>query len=89
MNVGSGNHFNKSFSQAPHKGKPDYKKLVCDFCKRIGHTKDRCYKLHGFPNGFKGNKETRMASQVHGGNFDLTVNANASTQAHVHELTAA
>ncbi|XP_019239958.1 PREDICTED: uncharacterized protein LOC109219947, partial [Nicotiana attenuata] len=23
----------------------------CDYCKRPGHTKDKCYKLHGYPQG--------------------------------------
>jgi len=23
--------------------------LFCEYCKRSGHTKDRCYKLHGYP----------------------------------------
>ncbi|XP_049350380.1 uncharacterized protein LOC125815000 [Solanum verrucosum] len=23
--------------------------LFCDYCKKSGHTKDRCYKLHGYP----------------------------------------
>ncbi|OIT07573.1 hypothetical protein A4A49_63050, partial [Nicotiana attenuata] len=24
----------------------------CDYCKRQGHTKDKCYKLHGYPQSF-------------------------------------
>ncbi|OIT00904.1 hypothetical protein A4A49_60023, partial [Nicotiana attenuata] len=27
----------------------------CDFCKRPGHTKEKCYKLHGYPQNFKYN----------------------------------
>lgn len=23
--------------------------VICDFCKKLGHTKDKCFKLHGFP----------------------------------------
>ncbi|KAH0650738.1 hypothetical protein KY284_030650 [Solanum tuberosum] len=23
--------------------------IFCEYCKRSGHTKDRCYKLHGYP----------------------------------------
>ena len=23
--------------------------LICDFCKKQGHIKERCYKLHGYP----------------------------------------
>lgn len=23
--------------------------MICDYCKRPSHTRDRCYKLHGFP----------------------------------------
>lgn len=31
----------------PNKGRP-----ICNFCKRIGHIAERCYKKHGFPPGF-------------------------------------
>ncbi|XP_015073210.1 uncharacterized protein LOC107017547 [Solanum pennellii] len=23
--------------------------MFCEYCKRTGHVKDRCYKLHGYP----------------------------------------
>ncbi|XP_015073219.1 uncharacterized protein LOC107017563 [Solanum pennellii] len=23
--------------------------MSCEYCKRTGHTKDKCYKLHGYP----------------------------------------
>lgn len=25
-------------------------KFFCDYCKTQGHTVDRCFKLHGYPN---------------------------------------
>ncbi|XP_070021411.1 uncharacterized protein [Nicotiana sylvestris] len=44
-------------------------RLFCDYCKRPGHTKDKCYKLHGFPQNFKFTKGRNVASaaNVHGG----------------------
>ena len=27
--------------------------LLCDHCKRINHTIDKCYKFHGYPNSSK------------------------------------
>ncbi|KAH0668856.1 hypothetical protein KY289_023349 [Solanum tuberosum] len=30
--------------------------LFCDLCRRTCHTKDRCYKLHGYPPNFKFSK---------------------------------
>ncbi|KAH0654321.1 hypothetical protein KY289_031999 [Solanum tuberosum] len=30
-----------------------YKAKKCDFCHYTGHTKDNCYKLIGYPNGWK------------------------------------
>ena len=36
---------------------PDSRKLECDFCKRRGHTKDKCWQLHGKPNTPNRHKE--------------------------------
>ncbi|OIT39819.1 hypothetical protein A4A49_63699, partial [Nicotiana attenuata] len=39
----------------------------CDFCKRPGHTKEKCYKLHGYPQNLKynnGNMGRKLAANV-------------------------
>ncbi|XP_030949946.1 uncharacterized protein LOC115973845 [Quercus lobata] len=38
-------------------------RLVCTHCGKIGHTVDKCYKLHGFPPGFKFKNKSSMAHQ--------------------------
>nr|XP_016451307.1 PREDICTED: uncharacterized protein LOC107776009 [Nicotiana tabacum] len=44
-------------------------RLFCDNCKKQGHTKDKCYKLHEFSQDFKFTKGKSVASaaSVHGG----------------------
>nr|XP_023915870.1 uncharacterized protein LOC112027432 [Quercus suber] len=37
---------------------------VCTHCGKTGHTMDKCYKLHGFPPGFKFKNKPAMAHQV-------------------------
>ena len=37
---------------------------VCTHCGKNGHTVDKCYKLHGFPLGFKFKNKPSMAHQV-------------------------
>ena len=37
---------------------------VCTHCGKTGHTVDKCYKLHGFPPGFKFKNKSSMAHQV-------------------------
>ncbi|OIS98536.1 hypothetical protein A4A49_60926, partial [Nicotiana attenuata] len=41
----------------------------CDHCKRTGHTREKCFKLHGYPQDFnqnpKYNKGKRTAADVH------------------------
>jgi len=41
--------------------------LFCDYCKRPGHTKDRCYKLHGYPTNsrFPKGKSTGSAANAY------------------------
>ena len=40
---------------------------VCTHCGKTGHTVDKCYKLHGFPPGFKFKNKPYMAHQVSSG----------------------
>ena len=38
---------------------------LCTHCGKLGHTMDKCYKLHGFPPGFKfKNNKNATAHQV-------------------------
>ncbi|KAA8542768.1 hypothetical protein F0562_023920 [Nyssa sinensis] len=40
-------------------------KSVCSHCGYTGHTSDKCYKIHGFPPGFKSKKaNVHSANQV-------------------------
>ncbi|XP_059446664.1 uncharacterized protein LOC132178232 [Corylus avellana] len=55
-------------------------KPVCTHCGISGHTIDKCYKLHGFPPGFKFTKRpyfspsssVNYAAQTHGKHFSAT-----------------
>ncbi|XP_070035044.1 uncharacterized protein [Nicotiana tomentosiformis] len=38
--------------------------LVCRYCKKPGNLVKKCYKLHGFPPGFKFTKSKRTAANV-------------------------
>ena len=73
---------NRSFqgNQGHNKGGGNGKKErpVCTYCGFTRHIADKCYKLHGYPPGYKpkgGNKP--MANQV-SGNFGF--DANSSVQ---------
>ena len=37
---------------------------VCTHCGKLGHTVEKCFKLHGFPPGFKLKGKTSMVNQV-------------------------
>lgn len=41
------------------KGPMDKKKLYCTHCKRDGHAKETCFKIHGYPEWYKGLMEQR------------------------------
>ncbi|XP_039128401.1 uncharacterized protein LOC120264640 isoform X2 [Dioscorea cayenensis subsp. rotundata] len=85
-NSSNSSNFSNRNSITLTRNKPEYKRSVCDYCKRVGHTKDKCFKLHGFPTNYKNNKEKRIAAPVQGNNIDfLTTTQNA----HIPELTTA
>ena len=39
--------------------------MVCDYCKRAGHIKDKCYKFHGYPQ--KNNNQNNRSGSYNGG----------------------
>lgn len=48
------NNFRTNYSQTNSYigNKP---RMICDYCKRPGHTKEKCYKLHGYPQAYNSN----------------------------------
>ncbi|KAI4357199.1 hypothetical protein L6164_001164 [Bauhinia variegata] len=38
--------------------------VICNYCKKLGHSKDKCYKLHGFPPDFKFTKRRKFSGSV-------------------------
>ncbi|KAH0766351.1 hypothetical protein KY285_002222 [Solanum tuberosum] len=47
--------FKPNYSSSSHRGRP-----FCDHCKRPGHIKEKCYKLHGYPQtSYNGNNRSQ------------------------------
>ena len=48
-----------------NKGGPKKERPLCTRCSMLGHTMDKCYKLHGYPPGYKHKgKPNSNANQV-------------------------
>ncbi|XP_075104151.1 uncharacterized protein LOC142178470 [Nicotiana tabacum] len=62
----SQNHGGKiPFNQKIHlESKKPRQPIMCRYCKKPGHTIEKCYKLHGFPSDFKFTKNKRSTSYV-------------------------
>ncbi|XP_016472388.2 uncharacterized protein LOC107794407 isoform X1 [Nicotiana tabacum] len=61
-----------------YKPKNNFEKssLQCDFCHLKGHTINNCYKLHGYPNDFRGKKvEGGTPDSKAGGGSSATTSA--------------
>ena len=39
-------------------------KTICSHCGLLGHTEDRCYKLHVYPSGYRKSQSKPALSQV-------------------------
>lgn len=67
----TGNKYNQQFNRGNSSGL----RLFCDYCKRPGHIKEKCYRLHGFPPNFKFTKgKNAAAAAVQGGSSDMLDN---------------
>ncbi|KAL4603726.1 hypothetical protein ACB092_10G144400 [Castanea dentata] len=51
-------------SDLVNSGEKGKDRSICTHCGKTGHTVDKCYKLHGFPPGFKSKNRPSMAHQV-------------------------
>ncbi|KAL3365474.1 hypothetical protein AABB24_010552 [Solanum stoloniferum] len=54
----SSTNFRTNYASSSYKGNggsrpPNISNIFCEYCKKAGHTKDKCNKLHGFPSDFK------------------------------------
>ncbi|KAL4592837.1 hypothetical protein LXL04_005843 [Taraxacum kok-saghyz] len=59
--------FNTRVTQNNNGGNKNYKNFrkdspYCTHCKRTGHTQDKCYRLHGFPPGYRNTNQPRANS---------------------------
>ena len=56
---GFASNSSKNFKGNAGKGRP-----MCSYCGNLGHIKEKCYKLVGFPPGYKQKGKTPMANQI-------------------------
>ena len=69
-------HGNQGRNKGSGKGKKD--RPLCTYCGLTGHIADKCYKLHGYPLGYKPKGGTKpMVNQVSG---NLGFDGNAIVQ---------
>lgn len=54
-----------------------FKKPKCSHCLRIGHTVDRCYKVHGFPSGHPRAKPPQTVGSTNLATLNNLVNLNS------------
>ncbi|XP_019153455.1 PREDICTED: uncharacterized protein LOC109149920 [Ipomoea nil] len=72
--VSSGMSFQRKFNSSNNK------KVVCSFCGYTGHTVEKCYRIHGYPPGFK-SRGKQNSNQRPAANFVGTLsNSDGSTK---------
>lgn len=53
FNVSSSDQPSINASRSSYNNNPKQKKVQCSHCGYLGHSVDGCYKIHGYPPGFK------------------------------------
>nr|XP_009795207.1 PREDICTED: uncharacterized protein LOC104241936 [Nicotiana sylvestris] len=74
------NTFRTNYS--PNNNHNNRNRPFCDYCKRPGHTKEKCYKLHGYPQNFGHNQNPNTGQNSfsqntrQGSNYNYSYNSN-------------
>ena len=71
---------NSTFILSRGKNSKGKDRPICTHCGKHGHTMEKCFKLHGFPPGFKSKGKTSMVNQV-GIQHDTTKKKQSSNDA--------
>lgn len=79
VSFNAGNTYNRNVTQIANRGKSEFRKLFCKYCKKAGHIKEKCFKLHGFPNNYKGNRDKKFAASVQGNNSAQPSNSEVAS----------
>ena len=74
--------------QKKFKGK---ERPLCTHCKMLGHTVDKCYKIHGYPPGYKFKNKTQANTvevSNHGGAMENSTSSSSSNLStdQIHQL---
>lgn len=71
-----------------NRGKTEFRKLFCEYCKRPSHTKDKCFRLHGFQNNHIRNRDKKFAALVQARNFEVYSSSQTTRKTQFPELTS-
>ncbi|XP_075104909.1 retrovirus-related Pol polyprotein from transposon RE2 [Nicotiana tabacum] len=75
---------NRNFSQKVNfEARKTAPNVSCKYCKKPGHTIDKCYRLHGFPADFKFTKSKKYASCVQTKSIPTTIVTSTSQHADI------
>src|SRR5688572_24672183 len=55
----------KSYDRLSHKNQIKKPNFYCQHFKMVGHTIERCFKIHGYPNNNKGPTTKKYAAMAH------------------------
>ncbi|XP_019231603.1 PREDICTED: uncharacterized protein LOC109212417 [Nicotiana attenuata] len=61
LNVNTGRTTSFRTNYSPNITQNYRNRPFCDYCKRPGHTKEKCYKLHGYPQGSNQNQNPNLS----------------------------
>ena len=54
----------KSVTLGPQNSKKGNERPTCSHCGLLGHTDEKCYKIHGYPFGYKTKSRANQASTL-------------------------